>query len=73
MSPCPPYMFYLSIAEPTPPEDLKEGVVNPACERLYRRWYYARRRDACNLEPAKGSHEAVTMLPVSDTNLLSPQ
>ncbi|XP_045134810.1 sodium-coupled monocarboxylate transporter 1-like [Portunus trituberculatus] len=61
------------LIKPTPPEDLKEGVVNPTCERLYRRWYYARRRTTCNLENVNGSQEAVTMLPLSDTNLHSPQ
>ncbi|XP_045134455.1 sodium-coupled monocarboxylate transporter 1-like [Portunus trituberculatus] len=61
------------LIKPTPPEDLTEGVVNPTCERLYRKWYYARRRTTGNLEPVNGSQEVVTMLPVSDTNLHSPQ
>ncbi|XP_063875888.1 sodium-coupled monocarboxylate transporter 1-like [Scylla paramamosain] len=61
------------LTKPTPPEDLKEGVVNPTCERLYRRWYYTGRRDTCSLEPVNGLQEAVTMLPVFDSNLHCPQ
>ncbi|XP_063884461.1 sodium-coupled monocarboxylate transporter 1-like isoform X2 [Scylla paramamosain] len=66
------------LTEPTRPEELREGVVNPTCERLYRRLYNAynlrtRTRVSCSQEPTEMPKDGFKMLPQSDTNLHSPQ
>lgn len=60
--------FFIFVAEPIRPEELREGVVNPTCERLYRRWYYAMRRTSRRQEAVINSKETIKMLPRSDTN-----
>ena len=59
------------VSGPIRPENLREGVVNPTCERLYQKWFYTR-RTSYNLDSVASLQSPQKMMSLTDTNTDNP-